>query len=118
MRLPRYRGSRSAAFSLAFERHRAGREYKALLLCFAQQVAGRAVDEMQPAASLTDHGYIGLFFTLFGVRQPMLHIYAGLGKFEYDVAAHAGHYIDDRRTRNIGCLRRFADITHLRTENP
>jgi hypothetical protein len=53
---------------------------------------------MQPVASLTDHGYIGLFFTLFGVRQPMLHIYTGLGTFEYDGAAHAGQYIDDRRT--------------------
>ena len=74
------------------------RKHKALLLCFAQELASRAVDEMQLAASLTDHGYIGLFFTLFGVRQPMLHIHGSLGTFEYDVVAHAGQYIDDRRT--------------------
>lgn len=77
------------------------KKHKALLLCslcFIHQIASRAVDEMQLGASLTDHGYIGVFCIICGVRQPVLHIHAGLGTFEYDVAAHAGQYYDARPT--------------------
>jgi len=66
---------------------------------FTQQLAGRAIDEMQFGASLTDDGLMSSARWLIKrVLQPMLNVQSRLGTFEYDVvAAHARQYGEARR---------------------
>ena len=55
---------------------------------FTDQLAARSVDEMQPAAGLADHGLEGALRIVDGwfIRQPVLHVQAGGGTFEDDIA--------------------------------
>jgi hypothetical protein len=55
------------------------------LFGFAQKLAGRTVDEMQPGAGLTNDGLVGALWIVLGIRQPMLHIQSGLRTFEDDM---------------------------------
>jgi hypothetical protein len=70
-----------------------------LLAFFTQQPAGRAIDEMQFGASLTDDGLMrSARWVIRRVWQPMLNVQSRLRTFEYDVmAAHAGQYEEARR---------------------
>jgi hypothetical protein len=65
---------------------------RSLLASFTQQLAGRAIDEMQFGASLTDDGLMSSARWVIGrVLQPMLNVQSRLRTFEYDVvASHAG----------------------------
>src|ERR1700694_4149913 len=66
--------------------NRADRRHQ-LFLILAKQLAARSIDEMQPAASLADHGFVaGVRIAPFGfVSQPMLHVHTGAGTFEDEI---------------------------------
>ena len=52
----------------------------------AQQFAARAINEMEPAAGLADHGFVTGVRIIGGlVRQPVLYVHASLRTFEDDV---------------------------------
>jgi hypothetical protein len=68
---------------------------RALTLLLAQQLAGQSIDEMQIGASLTNYRLMSdadRVIRLIG--QPVLYVQSRSRTFEYDVAAHAGHYDD------------------------
>jgi hypothetical protein len=62
-----------------------------LLSLFAEQPAGRSIDEMKPAAGLANDGFVS---ALRIVRRdfvclPMLHVHPGSGAFEDDGVTHS-----------------------------
>lgn len=57
------------------------------LLAVAKQLTSPAVNKVEPGAGGTGHGFIVLVGRV--IRQPMLHLHAGLRTFEKDVSAHA-----------------------------
>jgi hypothetical protein len=65
---------------------RHGRELL-LLLLFAEQLAGRSIDEMKPAAGLAGYGFVRTLRIArrWFVRQPVLHVHSGSGTLEDDV---------------------------------
>jgi len=67
-----------------------------LFLFFAEQPVARSIDEMKPATGLAKHRFVGTALIAGHglVRQPMLHVHAGLGTFEDEVAHGAGQSDD------------------------
>jgi len=47
------------------------------------------MDKMNVGAGRTDNRGVFTFCILWWVRQPMLHVHAGLGALEYDRTTHA-----------------------------
>jgi hypothetical protein len=70
----------------------------------AEQFASFFMDEMKPGAAGADHGLIFVPILRWIIRQPMLHVYAGLWTFEKDVSPHARQDIADAHR---GKLRMF-----------
>jgi len=46
------------------------------------------MDEVHIGAGLAHYGRVTVFFILWHVRQPMLHVHPGCGAFEYDGSRH------------------------------
>jgi hypothetical protein len=66
------------------------------ILFFAEQLAARSIEEMQPATGLAVHGFVGAerIVRRGFVRKPVLHIHAGPWTFE-DEVTHAARQFDD-----------------------
>ena len=60
-------------------------------LAFAQKLAGRAVDQMQPRACRTWHGDMRIGGVARG-GQPMLHVQPRLRALEDNLTIHAREY--------------------------
>ena len=58
----------------------------------AEQLAGAAVDEMEPRAGLADHCFIGAMRIVRRhlLGDPVLHVHAGAGTFENDIGHMTG----------------------------
>jgi hypothetical protein len=56
-----------------------------------EQLAGRSIDEVKPAASLADRGFVAAVRIVRRgiVRQPVLHVHPGPRTFEDDIAHNA-----------------------------
>lgn len=74
-------------FHLTCGRNRPDR--RELFFLLAKQLAAGSIDEMKPAASLADHGFVAAV-RIVRIRfvQPMLHVQTGQGTFE-DEITHA-----------------------------
>jgi hypothetical protein len=73
--------------------------WRGRFLLLAKQFAGRAIDEMKPAAGNADHGFI-VRIARRGFVQPMLHVHAGARTFE-DKIAHSSLECDACSTPGI-----------------
>jgi len=71
-----------------------------------QQLAGRAIDEMQARAGRTGHRLMRAASRL--VAEPMLHVHASLRAFEDNLVVHGQDMTARRAFWNYGCLRRSA----------
>jgi hypothetical protein len=61
----------------------------AAALILAKQLAGLAVDEMHQRAGRAIHRFVGVAGFFGGhLVQPVLHVHAGPGAFEDDMAGH------------------------------
>jgi len=66
------------------------------ILFFAEQFVARPIEEMQPAAGLAVHGFVGAerIVRRGFLRKPVLHVHAGPWTFE-DEVTHAVRQSDD-----------------------
>jgi len=63
-----------------------------LTFVLPQNLTGRIMNEVGPGAGHTHYGRVMVLLILRHVRQPMLHVHAGLGTPEYDRPNHSLGY--------------------------